>query len=346
MSPDWVYDKTEESSEEEESPELKYEILNYPADTTLRGYLDQWTTEQLVVPPFQRQFVWDQVKASKLIESFLIGLPVPGVFLYKERSQGQFLIVDGQQRITSVVFFQKGLFGEKKFRLKGVSPKWEGQTFTDLTDNEKFKLENSVMRATIIQQLSPKDNTSIYHIFERLNTGGVNLNPMEVRKCVSHGPFVEELQNVNKNSDWRSCVARNRPDKRLRDVELILRCYAVYDNYEKYEKPMKGFLNNYAEEMRNNEKHYGKLGDRFTTACAIALRDLGEKPFHLRGRLNYGVLDSMIVALMNFPKARNVAKKFEKLKRNAAYMESVTHNTSDASVLKSRIQTALAAFSN
>ncbi|WP_300304351.1 DUF262 domain-containing protein [Ferrovibrio sp.] len=117
LNDDWEFEETEESAEEEQSPLLNYEILNYPADTTLKGYLDQWQTHQLEVPPFQRKYVWDQVKASKLIESFLIGLPVPGVFLFKERSKSGFLIIDGQQRITSVVAFQKGTFEEKKFRL-------------------------------------------------------------------------------------------------------------------------------------------------------------------------------------------------------------------------------------
>ncbi len=82
---EWEVEETEESSEQEAEPAQKFEIMNYPADTTLSGYLEMWDRNELKVPDFQRAFIWDRVKASKLIESFLLGLPVPGVFLLKKR---------------------------------------------------------------------------------------------------------------------------------------------------------------------------------------------------------------------------------------------------------------------
>ena len=84
MNEEWVIDQTEES-EEQEQDNLVYDISSYPADITLKGYLDKWEQGQIEIPEFQRAYVWDQVKASKLIESFLLGLPVPSVFLYKYR---------------------------------------------------------------------------------------------------------------------------------------------------------------------------------------------------------------------------------------------------------------------
>jgi hypothetical protein len=120
-TPDWDVEKTEEQYDEEQSPAIEFEILNYPADTTLKGYRQQFEDGLLIVPNFQRRFVWDQVKASKLVESFLIGLPVPGVFLYKPRQGVGFQVIDGHQRITSVVAFQKGVIGDRKFTLKGGS---------------------------------------------------------------------------------------------------------------------------------------------------------------------------------------------------------------------------------
>jgi uncharacterized protein with ParB-like and HNH nuclease domain len=89
---DLDYEETEESEEDEALPSSTYEIFSYPADTTLKGYLDQWNNEQLFVPGFQRNYVWDQTRASKLIESFLLGLPVPPVFLYKPTSTKSFWI--------------------------------------------------------------------------------------------------------------------------------------------------------------------------------------------------------------------------------------------------------------
>jgi uncharacterized protein with ParB-like and HNH nuclease domain len=113
---EWEVERTEES-EEEERDVITYQINYYPADLTLKGYLDKWKSEQLRIPPFQRSYVWDQVKASKLIESFLLGLPVPNVFLYKERQTNKLQVIDGQQRILSAIRFFKNEFDENIFRL-------------------------------------------------------------------------------------------------------------------------------------------------------------------------------------------------------------------------------------
>ena len=86
---------TEEPSDEEQD-QLRYEISYYPSDMTLKGYQDKWDAQQLVIPDFQRAYVWDQIRASKLVESFLLGLPVPGVFLYRERTTNRLLVIDGQ----------------------------------------------------------------------------------------------------------------------------------------------------------------------------------------------------------------------------------------------------------
>ncbi len=86
---DLDFEITEEAEEDEALPAPRYEIFSYPADTTLKGYLDQWNNDQLYVPPFQRNYIWDQTRASKLVESFLLGLPVPPVFLFKPTSAKQ-----------------------------------------------------------------------------------------------------------------------------------------------------------------------------------------------------------------------------------------------------------------
>ena len=93
MAEEWEFEKTEES-EAEEQDVFNYQISSYPADITLKGYEDKWDKRQLTIPEFQRNYVWDQVKASKLIESFLLGLPVPGVFLYKDRTTNKLAVID------------------------------------------------------------------------------------------------------------------------------------------------------------------------------------------------------------------------------------------------------------
>lgn len=337
----WDIEKTEELPEEEAEPKLQYEIMNYPADFTLQGYVDLWDKKQLIVPEFQREYVWDRGKASKLVESFLLGLPVPGTFLYKERSSSQYLIIDGQQRITSLIRYIKGTFDENVFRLKNVEDRFEGKQFSDLSEEDQFKLKGMVLRATIIQQINPNDDTSIYHIFERLNTGGVNLNPMEVRQCVSYGPFVSTLKQANALQPWRELIGQPKLDKRLRDVELVLRCLALSEEGDEYEKPMKGFLNEYMEAQRDEDTKFDQLIKNFDETCQYVLKELGPKPFHLRGRLNYGALDAIMATTLKGIRPNNLASKFATLLKDDEFNTAITYNTSDESVVETRLNKAL-----
>lgn len=341
---EWDVEPTEEKPEEEAEPPLEYEILNYPADITLGGYVDLSDRDELIVPPFQRQYVWDRVRASKLVESFLLGLPVPGTFLYREKNKPGYLIIDGQQRITSVIRFIKGTFEEQVFRLRNVDERYEGKRFVDLSEAEQFRLKGTVLRATIIQQINPNDDTSIYHVFERLNTGGVNLNPMEVRQCVSYGPFVDALKRMNEDESWRKILGNPKIDKRLRDVELILRCLALSESGDEYEKPMKGFLNSYMEDQRGEDEGFAVLEESFADAAKFVVDNLGEKPFHLRGRLNYGAMDSLMATLLKGLRPADLKGRFEALLADENYNNAITFNTSDEAEVETRLALALASL--
>lgn len=337
---EWIVEKTEEAPEEEAFAPLQFEIINYPADITLKGYLDQWRSGQLKVPKFQRDYVWDVKKASKLIESFLLGLPIPGVFLFRPKNSSEFQIIDGQQRIMSVIKFQDEKFDEKSiFRLKGVQPKYEGKKFSDLDPDIRFKFETLVLRATVIQQLSPDDDTSVYQIFERLNTGGVNLNPMEIRQSVSFGPFLDVLKDLNSIPEWQEIIGQTKPDKRLRDVELVLRILALRYYREEYEKPMKNFLNRYMEFKRKNNRDFEEVKNSFSAAVQSIHSQLGPKPFHLRGRLNYGILDSVFYAVIDH-NVIGLKEKYADLVEDASYIDAISFNTSDLSEITTRLQKA------
>lgn len=348
---DLDYELTEQPEEEEALAAPAYEIFSYPADTTLKGYLDQWKNEQLHVPSFQRHYVWDQTRASKLIESFLLGLPVPPVFLYKPASTKSFWIIDGHQRIRSIVDFLGGSTGNSKFRLKNVDARWAGKNIDEITDSEKFALETAVLRAIVIQQTNPKDHSSIYHIFERLNTGGVRLNAMEVRQCVYESNFLSELKELNEMEEWRAIIGLPKADRRLKDVELLLRVIALYRDFENYEKPMKGFLNFCAlhfkiEETNKDLSEQNKAIQLTREIILEVYKTLGSKPFHLRGRLNYSALDATFVALMRNPSKNAFLKnRYDKLVQDDDFLDAVSYDTSDESVLTQRINIAISTLS-
>ena len=117
-------------SEEEDyaSAPDDYQISTYPADLTLATLYEKWLSGEITVPEFQRAFVWKQVQSSRLIESFLVGLPVPPVYVYSEQLSRNYLVIDGQQRLKSIFYFFQGYFGEgsrsdeRVFRLIGLNP--------------------------------------------------------------------------------------------------------------------------------------------------------------------------------------------------------------------------------
>ncbi len=341
----WEFANSEEP-ESKEQDAIAYEVISYPADYTLKGYWDEWKAKRLKIPEFQRSYVWDQVRASKLIESFLLGLPVPAVFLYKERNTDKLLIIDGQQRILSAINFFEGKFSRQKFSLKNVQKKWMGKTYAELDENDRGKLDHAILRATIVQQLSPEDHSSIYYIFERLNTGGINLTPMEIRKCLYSGKFFWLLEKLNEHNSWRKIIARPKADKRLRDVELVLRILALKENWQSYAKPMKQFLNNYMLSKNNlKEKQPAFLKEsekNFRHTCDFMLAALGEKPFHLRGPLNFALLESVAFAVQEDSKQskEQFQKKFQKLLKNDEYLKTCAEKTNDDKVLKKRFELA------
>jgi hypothetical protein len=333
----------EEIPSEEEDKETGvpiYKIVSYPADPTLELLSEKIGREEITIPKFQRGWVWKPVQASRLIESFLLGLPVPAIFVHKEPSQKQ-VVIDGQQRLRTIVgFFEGKLPDGGDFYLRGVSPQWEGKHFKDLTEAERIRLRDSVLREVIVEQLDPKDNTSIYHIFERLNTGGTGLTPQEVRNCIYHGPFNDLIAKLNKDSTWRQIFGTSDADARMRDIELIVRFLALFEGGESYTKPMKQFLSNYMATHQLDTKRE-PYASRFLNTIKQIHDSLGSKPFHIKRGINVAVFDSVAIGFARSTSVpRNITKRYEKLLANPSYEETISSHTTDVDIVKRRIRLA------
>src|ERR1017187_5745625 len=267
-----------------------------------------WKDGDITIPDFQREFVWTIRQSSLLIDSFLCGLPVPPVFFYIDEHNKN-LVIDGQQRIMSIVFFMKGFFGREStqgrrqvFRLSGLDEKspYYNKRFSELEEDDQRKFKQAVLRAVNIRQLSPLgESTSAYHIFERLNTGGTPLTPQEIRNVVFRGGLATKLKEANQDPNWRLILGKKSLDKHLKDVELLLRLFSLFNAVDKYEKPMKEFLN---KSMRRHQKGDTKKVHAFLKifpkVTQFIISSLGNKPFHLRGPINTSALDSAMCVAM------------------------------------------------
>ena len=338
-----------EKTDTESSPP-NYQISTFPADYTLEVLYQKWLNGEIKIPEFQRNFVWTQTQSSKLIESFLIDLPVPAIFLYTERNSQNYLVIDGQQRLRTVFDYFKGRFDSEKdgrrpvFKLKGLNgqSKFCGKSFESLSDYDKKRLKNSILRAFIVRQLDSEDDTSMYHIFERLNTGGTKLANQEIRNCVYHGKFSKFLDEVNMLDRWRAILGKPMADPRKRDVELILRFFALR-NFGDYKNPMKDYLNKF---MRRNmdpeERELVALRRVFEGTCDSVVENLGEKPFHVRSGLNAAVFDAVMVAFSNRLSAipPNAKERFQRLLEDDEFESCTKSNTTDNKVVARRFSEA------
>jgi len=340
----------EETQDFEEEAYITYDITTYPSDYTLSVIAEMWKNGDMVIPEFQRQFIWSIQQSSLLIESFLMGLPVPQVFVYVDEVNKN-LVIDGQQRIRSIIYYLEGYFGAENlrgkrqvFRLKGLSDKspYHEKRFVDLKESDQRKLKNAVLRFINVRQLDPKGQTSVFHIFERLNTGGTALNPQEIRNCVFHGAIVDILRELNMQPEWRDILGKKEPDKHQKDIELILRILSLYESWGNYEKPMKEYLNVKMDNYKNaKHERVIRFQNLFPDICKKVINDLGAKPFHVRGPLNSSVLDSVMCTLLesrNHP--NNLSQRFNQLKLNPDYEKTTYYGTSDEKVLKQRFKLA------
>lgn len=279
-----------------------------------------------------------------------MGLPVPGVFLAKEEDSGKLLIIDGQQRLRTLQYYYKGLFDKKEFALKSVLPRYEGKTYSQLDREDQLRLNDAIIHATIVRQDQPsEDQSSIYHIFERLNTGGTLLQPQEIRACIFHGKFAELLDTLNDIQEWRKIYGST--SKRLKDQELVLRFLALNFNQDKYARPMNEFLNSFMGANRKLTKYDAKLlSDAFVPTIQVIKEAIGVRAFRPERALNAAVFDSVMVGTAKRLKKgpikdiKSYSKAYDNLLGDKEYLAATTTATADETNVTTRIKKAEGIF--
>lgn len=349
-----VNDDSEIFEEEAEKPiPFKYSITSYGADYPVDGLVKRVNSQSVLIPEFQRGYVWSLKQASRFVESLLLGLPVPGIFLAKERDSGKLLVIDGQQRLRTLQFFYDGIFSStgKEFALVDVQERYEKKTYKTLHEDDRLRLDDSILHATVVQQEEPSDDeSSIYHIFERLNTGGTRLAPQEIRACIFHGEFNALLRDLNEFDKWRA-VYSEQPNKRMRDQELILRFFAMFYRGDEYSAPMTEFLNDFMGANRHLQKHSGEeLANLFTSTIALLSTSLGKQAFRPQTSINAAVFDSVSYGLAKrlssgpVKDTNAVLTAYKDLLGNKEYVSATEKATAREDNVQQRLKLAREAF--
>jgi len=277
-------------------------------------------------PEFQRFYIWNASKASRLIESLLLEIPIPVVYVAEE-ADGTYSVVDGQQRLTSLSAFVDGVFPEsdgKVFKLTGlrVLKELNGTEFRKLEQRFQEKVLSTPIRMIVIEKDSDPDVK--FEVFERLNLGAVALNDMELRNCVCRGSYNQLLRELVENEHLLKVLRQESPHPRMMDRQLILRFLAMWrKTHLKFKSPMKQFMNQEMEaykhaapeqidEMRKVFLKSIEMANTVFGANAFRRFDAGEegKPDGKweSKRLNIALWDTLLYVFSYFDKSQVIPR--------------------------------------
>lgn len=365
---DKIIEKITDEQNDYYSNDDLYKITSWGADLSFRELITQYREGDLAKPELQRHYVWDKTEASRFIDSVLLGLPIPSIFLAKT-SDERMLIIDGYQRIMTVYDFVTGVFSGngKVFKLSNsekVNRKWRGKAFSELRDAEQRKIKNTTIHAIIFVQKEPReDDTSMYQVFERINTGGRSLFPQEIRNCVYQGKFNSLLMDLNEKASWRTLYGLDRPDSRMRDVEFILRFFALKDDKileegDSKQISLKKFLNEFmGSDESKSESVLKEREQEFIETSKAVLKAFGEQAFHnisprgehkLIKKFNPTIYDSIMISTFLYLKAGCKIKDdvdYNKLRMDLLsdeeYQDLIKVRTTNIDRIKGRIKKSL-----
>jgi hypothetical protein len=316
--------------------------------------------ELTLQPNYQRNYVATDLIASKLIESILLDVPIPVVYLAEEQD-GSYSVIDGQQRLTSFLSFLEGKFPDNRpFKISGlkVLPELNRKLFIDLDPEHQKKIRSTTIHSIIIKKESNSDIK--FEIFERLNTGSTKLNEDEIRNTVYRGKYIDLLAELSENQVFHGLVKKDNFKKRMIYRGMILRFFALSEkSYLNYKSSMKQFSN---KELRDNrdltvskEKEYKA---RFEHCLDLVKLVFGEMAFrrYMPGengeagkwgdsQINMALYDLQMVGFVNYSKNDVLAKAdlireglLDLMINNQQFRELLIWQTSDTDKLKKRFR--------
>jgi hypothetical protein len=188
----------------------------------------------------------------------------------------------------------------------------------------------------------------VFHIFERLNTGGTQLKPQEIRNAVYRGNIVAKLSELNETPGWRTILGIARADRNQKDIELILRLFALFETWNGYEKPMLRYLNKAMERERTFDSPRAALFASRFPEVVEAINAALDRPFRPRGVINSAVLEAVMVTLLEGKHMEPdvLRERYNTLIQSKDFLVAITGGTTDTLVLKSRLILARKVFSS
>ena len=350
------FEADEEEQQPVEIPQAERRVYSDKKDWSIFELHRQQQKGRLETQPeFQRFYVWDDTKASRLIESVLLEVPIPIIYLAEEHD-GRRSVIDGQQRLTS---FFRLLSNDLRLRGLGVLTDLTNKTYKDLASELQSKFDDATIRVIVIGRESHPDVR--FEIFERLNTGAVKLNDHELRNCVYRGTYNQLLHELAEEKDFQFLLGRKQPDRRMQDREIALRFFAFYHTpYINYRQPMKRSLSRDMDTHRNlglqEQQEHRRL---FKDAVQLTKSTFGDRAFRRfipgsardpngvweERRLNRALIDIVLWGFTRF-KQNQVMPLTDALREellwlmthDQEFIDAITLSTNDVARLSTRFE--------
>ncbi len=342
------------------------ELVTSVVDYNLSTIADLVTSESIDLSPrYQRRFRWSSDRQSRLIESFLMNVPVPPIFL-NEDEYGEYSIIDGKQRITAIVEFFRGRLRLEKLE---VFQDLNGKTIDDMPTKLRRVLETRPNLRTIII-LRQSDPDIKFEVFRRLNTGGVRLNAQEIRNSAFPGPFNDIIFELSEHKLFHQLLgigirnkSRSTMWQEMRDVEFVLRYFTFRSTWKSFSGGMKRHMDDF---MANNrqppEKWLKEAKKDFLGTLEVVSQVFGESAFQRwepekqkwRRQVLASLFDAEMFACRGFSpedfqgKAHKITNEFKTQFSDPDFRKSIDAATNTPSLFKQRIaavQTLLSKFS-
>lgn len=223
--------------------DVDYDTKDFTIDYIIKAFQD----DLFYIPDYQRKFVWDESRQRRFIESVILGLPIPFLFI-AEMDDGRLEVVDGAQRAGTLEAFVNGdLVLDQLEKL----PALNHFRFSDLPEAQQRKFKNRALRMIVLDESTALEVRQ--DIFDRINTGSLPARAGEIRKGAFGGPFYKVIQHCAKNAQFvKLCPITESVRKREEGEELVLRFFAYSDNYKKFQHDVTKFLDEYIRQHREN----------------------------------------------------------------------------------------------
>jgi hypothetical protein len=378
LETDQEYMDADQEIEEEENGDENVDTSYIP---NVVVYGTDWTTETIfnqlekgnieLTPNFQRRDAWNIQKKSRLIESLILGLPVPQIVLAEKRVKGEYIVLDGKQRLLSIFqFYGKSGSSYDNFKLTGLEilKKLNGSSYDDLQNSLLDPslinaLDNQSIRTTIIRNW--QHESFLYTVFSRLNTENTPLSPQELRKSLNPGEFTNFIDEQSAEIQaLRIYFGSKEPDFRMRDVQILLRYIAFQLFLSRYKGNLNQFLNEANKELNKlwlspqNQEKIQNITTIFEKAINLAIQIFGEQNFakiwlsdknKYERQRNQSVLEVMLFYFsdhkiqsqlidIDIAKKKNIEQAFQELCGSEQFLKTMRSSTQNIPNTSTRLK--------